>query len=167
MQDDPTSARAAGDGDTPPPASVAEEAALLVDLLSRRGWPGSSGLPPTRSRAQAVGGSGTSTDDASRPRSDGGPEPAERPGRHEQQGPGQCTCGGATPSACRVCPVCQVIALVQQVSPDTIEKVADFVGFAATALRDLATAQRERKSAEDTARDPRDETDRTGPGGTA
>jgi len=35
---------------------------------------------------------------------------------------------------------------VQQVNPDTIDKVADFVGFAATALRDLATAQRERRA---------------------
>jgi hypothetical protein len=45
-----------------------------------------------------------------------------------------------------VCPVCQVIAFVQQVNPETIDKVADFVGFAATALRDLATAQRQRQS---------------------
>jgi hypothetical protein len=43
-----------------------------------------------------------------------------------------------------VCPVCQLIRFVQQVDPDTIERVADFVGFAATALRDLATSQRER-----------------------
>jgi hypothetical protein len=40
--------------------------------------------------------------------------------------------------------VCQLISFVQQVNPDTIERVADFVGFAASALRDLATAQRER-----------------------
>jgi hypothetical protein len=45
-----------------------------------------------------------------------------------------------------VCPVCQLIAFVQHVNPETIDKVADFVGFAATALRDLATAQRERQS---------------------
>ena len=43
-----------------------------------------------------------------------------------------------------MCPVCQLISFVQQVNPDTIERVADFVGFAATALRDLATSQRER-----------------------
>ena len=43
-----------------------------------------------------------------------------------------------------MCPVCQLISFVQQVNPETIERVADFVGFAATALRDLATAQRER-----------------------
>jgi len=64
-----------------------------------------------------------------------------------------------------VCPVCQLIAFVQQVNPDTIDKVADFVGFAATALRDLATAQRERRAEPgtdaDTGRDTTDTTDTT------
>ena len=63
-----------------------------------------------------------------------------------------------------MCPVCQLIAFVQQVNPDTIDRVADFIGFAATALRDLATAQRERRaepdqdSADDTADDRGDDT---------
>jgi hypothetical protein len=59
-----------------------------------------------------------------------------------------------------VCPVCQVIALVQQVSPDTIERVADFVGFAAGALRELAAAQREQQASQG-------EDDGTGPEGGA
>jgi len=71
-----------------------------------------------------------------------------------------------------VCPVCQLIAFVQQVNPDTIDKVADFVGFAATALRDLATAQRERRAEPgndaDTATNATDtgttDTDRNAPG---
>jgi hypothetical protein len=46
--------------------------------------------------------------------------------------------------------VCQLISFVQQVNPDTIERVADFVGLAATALRDLATAQRERSTRSET-----------------
>jgi hypothetical protein len=58
-----------------------------------------------------------------------------------------------------VCPVCQLIAFVQQVNPDTIDKVADFVGFAATALRDLATAQRERRAEPGTAADTESDTD--------
>jgi hypothetical protein len=78
-----------------------------------------------------------------------------------------------------VCPVCQLIAFVQQVDPDTIEKVADFVGFAATALRDLATAQRERRAEpapdSDTDRDDAHpsadaddiDADENGPGGSA
>lgn len=120
--DEPSDSGAAGHGaGAPPPASVAEEAAKLVELLSGRGWPGSSGVPP---RSAAAGDAGKA-------------EPGESR---------ECTCGGTTPAACRVCPVCQVIAFVQQVNPETIERVADFVGFAATALRDLATAQRERQA---------------------
>jgi hypothetical protein len=40
-----------------------------------------------------------------------------------------------------------VIGFVSSISPETIERAADLVGFAATALRDLATAQRERQQA--------------------
>ena len=104
--------------------SVAEEAALLVDLLSQRSRPDASDMPSP--------GPADAKDSRSDSRSEGRP--------------GACTCGGTTPAACRVCPVCQLIAFVQQVNPDTIDKVADFVGFAATALRDLATAQRERRA---------------------
>jgi hypothetical protein len=43
--------------------------------------------------------------------------------------------------------VCQVISFVSSISPETIDRAADLVGFAATALRDLATAQRERQEA--------------------
>ncbi|WP_256792083.1 hypothetical protein [Terrabacter sp. Ter38] len=127
-----------------PPGSVAAEAALLVDLLSRRTWSGGSRMPSGDSRAERAGGAahghGHAPGPASATRDQTGPEAARR-----ADGPvGECTCGGTTPAACRACPVCQLIAFVQQVNPDTIEKVADFVGFAATALRDLATAQRER-----------------------
>ncbi|WP_374969417.1 hypothetical protein [Terrabacter sp. BE26] len=138
--------------DAPPPASVAEEAALLVELLSRRGWPRPSGMPSGAPRDRATGGS-------AEPGSAAGA--SEKPSRQDAEQPvGECTCGGTTPSACRVCPVCQLIAFVKQVNPDTIDRVADFVAFAATALHDLATAQRERQS-------PRDETDGTEPEGGA
>lgn len=51
--------------------------------------------------------------------------------------------------ACRVCPVCQVISLVSQISPETIDRAADFIDVAATALRDLAIAQRDRAARRD------------------
>jgi len=151
-------------GDVPQPGSVAAEAALLVDLLSRRGWSSTSGMPGGSGGSGGSGssggsrGSGSSTGPATGGRLDG----SER----------ECTCGGTTPAACRVCPVCQLIAFVQQVNPDTIEKVADFVGFAATALRDLATAQRERQTDPATGNDTdetvdRDDTDDPAPGGRA
>ncbi len=148
--------------DAPPPGSVAEEAALLVDLLSRRSWSSLSGMPPRRSGGEpadaaahddgAAGGTGIPEDSTG----------ADATGRPDGRA-GECTCGGTTPAACRVCPVCQLIAFVQQVNPDTIEKVADFVGFAATALRDLAAAQRERGTTPATGNDPEE----TSTGGTA
>ncbi|ADU48484.1 hypothetical protein [Intrasporangium calvum] len=113
--------------------SVADEAALLADLLASRGW---GGLSP-------------------------GPAPSA-PG--DGEGPAaECTCGGTTPAACRLCPVCQLIAFVQQVSPDTVERVAEIVDLAATALRDLAQSQRERTGERDGERDG----ERQGEGGGA
>ena len=117
---DPREPRAAATG------SVAEEAALLVDLLSSRGW-GAPATGPTSPKGPS---------DDTGPSSSGAPDAPEA---HE------CTCGGRTPAACAVCPVCQLIAFVQRIEPDTIERFADVVGLAATALRDLATAQRERR----------------------
>ena len=157
-----------------PPGSVAAEAALLVDLLSGRSWSNRSRMPSSGVRGERAGGSPHDHDHSAGPTSAtgdrSGPEPTTT-----QDGPaGECTCGGATPAACRVCPVCQLIAFVQQVNPDTIEKVADFVGFAATALRDLATAQRERRSEPapdtdeaDTPGTDDDVTDEKGRGGSA
>jgi hypothetical protein len=145
------------------PRTVAEEAALLVDLLSRRGWGAGSGMPSASSRTPA--------DDSDERHHDG---PGHHDAAHHDAGhahagarPGgiplgdgrpapECTCGGREPAACKVCPVCQLISFVQQVNPDTIERVADFVGFAATALRDLATSQRER-AARPTASAPSDD----------
>jgi len=103
-------------------------------------------MPSGASRGERAGSAAHGHDHAAGPASPAsdstGPDAARRP----DGSAGECTCGGTTPAACRVCPVCQLIAFVQQVNPDTIEKVADFVGFAATALRDLATAQRERRT---------------------
>ena len=106
-------------GDPPPPGSVAAEAALLVELLSRRSWSSTSGMPSGSSRGERAGSAAHDHDaDAGHTTGDPtGPGTAGRP-----DGPaGECTCGGTTPAACRVCPVFQLIAFVQQVNPDTIE----------------------------------------------
>lgn len=145
-----------------PARTVAEEAALLVELLSRRGWGAGGGMPSAPSHTHRTDGGGWDRDDRDGPHEAHGadatdatgtaeaadaPDTAARPGGiplgDRRQRP-ECTCGGREPAACRICPVCQLISFVQQVNPDTIERVADFVGFAATALRDLAAAQRER-----------------------
>jgi hypothetical protein len=118
-----------------PPGTVAHEAALLLDLLAGRGHDAaSSGMPSGMPSGRPSGmPPGTGAGD--------GPQDGHGPGH---DGVHECTCGGREPAACRVCPVCQLISFVQQVNPETIERVADLVGFAATALHDLATAQRER-----------------------
>ena len=124
-----------------PVGSVAEEAALLVDLLSRRAWTGDDAArssPPNGQGGERSGRADTSGS-ADSPNRGGTSATSEEQPVHE------CTCGGRTPAACRICPVCQLISFVQQVSPDTIERVADVVDLAAIALRDLATSQRERR----------------------
>ncbi|TQM63003.1 hypothetical protein [Humibacillus xanthopallidus] len=146
--------------DAEPARTVAQEAALLVELLSRRGWGAGGGMPSASSHTTAheqpgagsssapraaADGAGGSHDGAATDSAGAGARPGGIPLTDARQAP-ECTCGGREPAACRVCPVCQIISFVQQVNPDTIERVADFVGFAATALRDLATAQRERST---------------------
>lgn len=141
-----------------PPGTVAHEAALLLDLLARRAPDPAAGMPagsgasshPSRSSASSTprGPGESGPESGPEPAPDANPE-AGYDGRHRPAH--DCTCGGQEPAACRVCPVCQVISFVQQVNPETIERIADLVGFAATALHDLATAQRER-------------TDQAGPG---
>ena len=156
---DPLGSAEAGPAPDQPPRTVAEEAALLVDLLSRRGWGAGAGMPSAsahtpadaaaRAATSAPEGAPEAHDHAHAGRTDDGARPGGIPLGDGRQGP-ECTCGGREPAACRMCPVCQLISFVQQVNPDTIERVADFVGFAATALRDLATSQRERSERSET-----------------
>ena len=126
--------------------SVADEAARLVELLSAR-HPGPA--PSDRTDAPT---SGTAWLGAGWPGFGGpnpaGPDPAgpDSADQTNRPGPrGECTCGGRAP-ACKVCPVCQVISFVSAISPETFDRAADLIDLAATALRDLATAQRERAS---------------------
>jgi hypothetical protein len=51
-----------------------------------------------------------------------------------------------------------MISFVGSISPETIERAADLVGFAATALRDLATVQRSRQAGAETPASAEDET---------
>jgi hypothetical protein len=128
--------------------TVAEEAARLVEMLAGASgpWTGLNGDSAGQATGRTTGaGSGdASGEGAGQTRPDGDTGRAES--GHT------CTCGGTTPQACRLCPVCQVISFVSSISPETIERAADLVDLAATALRDLATVQRGRQGA---AEDPR------------
>ncbi|HET8594955.1 MAG TPA: hypothetical protein VFM07_06885 [Intrasporangium sp.] len=115
--------------------SVADEAARLVEVLAAFG-----------------GGARHGGQDAPEGRADAGRGPSRRSdpeddgaGNDDAVDPGTCTCGGRRPAACAVCPVCQLIAFVQRVSPDTVDRLADVVELAATGLRDLAVVQRSRR----------------------
>lgn len=90
----------------------------------------------------------------------GGPAGESGPGAHEarpsplhaQPSPnndepdGACSaCGGArerTPVACKLCPVCQGIALLRSVRPETVDRLADFAAAVASSLRDMAAQSR-------------------------
>ncbi|WP_347350036.1 hypothetical protein [Intrasporangium sp.] len=120
------------DGTAPGVGTVAEEAARLVDLLSEL-----TGLGPA---AAGRGPAATSGDRAG--------SPLGRPDDDTGDTGGGCTCGGRRPAACTVCPVCQVIAFVQRLNPDTVDRLAEVVDLAATGLRDLAAAQRSRRERE-------------------
>lgn len=48
---------------------------------------------------------------------------------------------------CALCPVCQVIALLRTVQPETVERLADLAAAATAALRDLAVRAAERTAA--------------------
>jgi hypothetical protein len=63
--------------------------------------------------------------------------------------PGCERCGGTSPAAgeaiaCQLCPVCQGIALLRAVRPETVERLADLAGALSGVLRDIAAERAER-----------------------
>ncbi|WP_353508823.1 hypothetical protein [Intrasporangium sp.] len=127
---------------TAPAGSVADEAALLVDLLSSRGWGVKAPEQSARSERSDESEQSDHSHHTDRP-ADGSAQGSDETGSSDERG--ECSCGGTTPAACRICPVCQLISFVQRLSPDSLERVADVVELAATGLRDLAHAQRGRQ----------------------
>lgn len=129
---------------------MAEETARLVELLSgyaatAGSRAGSAGGRPPAGAADASAAAGAGRDDstarAAPDDSFAGATGGSTGG--SASGAAECTCGG--PSASRICPVCQLIAFVQRIDPEAIDRLAEVVELAATGLRDLATAQRGRR----------------------
>ncbi len=91
--------------------------------------PGSGPVPPRPAGPVPPPHAGTMPSDA-------GPQRAE----------GTCgACGGessGTPVACKLCPLCQGIALLRSVRPETVDRLADLASAMAEGLRDLATQSR-------------------------
>jgi hypothetical protein len=109
--------------------SVAEEASRLLESLRRTGQDegdGSDGAhEPAPGAPGAAAGAAPGDDDS---RSHG----------NSHGTPGGFSCDDPV---CQWCPVCRASAFVRQLSPETLSGLAEFAGFAATVLGDLAAAR--------------------------
>jgi hypothetical protein len=121
-----------------PVGSVAEETARLVEALG--GW--AQGVATDHRSAPGARAQGTGDV----------PGAGDVPGgRHEAGRPqtGRCEqCGSTTrageAAACQLCPICQGIAMLRAVRPETVERLADLAAALSGTLRDIA-AERTRQ----------------------
>lgn len=60
----------------------------------------------------------------------------------DAQAAGGCSCNPA-PKVCRVCPVCRVGAVVESLSPDLVDRLADLVAMVAGSLKVIADDRRQ------------------------
>jgi hypothetical protein len=113
----------------PPVGTVAEEAARLIDAFAA--WSASPTDGPGRRDGED--------------RRYAGPEESAGTGS-EGEGPAgghRCaSCGAETgvgrAVTCEVCPVCQGIALLRSVRPETLDRLADLAAAVTATLRDVA-----------------------------
>jgi len=132
--------------------TVAEEAARLMAALATAARPSAardnSGEAPNHSSSPYAGGPAHDPAPPQGQRASGSAGTDEPPdpqdGTWDEQVP--CSvCGGAgggTPVACTLCPLCQGIALLRSVRPETVDRLADLAAAMAASLRDLATQAR-------------------------
>jgi hypothetical protein len=143
---------------------VAEEASRLLDALG--GWAGTAGAAYAASAAHdhaahdhaahdrdphhphpadgTDGTDGTDGDEGSDAAGGGRARGAEGSPLH---GTSRCESCGAENGvgqavACQLCPLCQGIALVRSVRPETVDRLADLAGAIAATLRDFADQRR-------------------------
>jgi len=117
--------------------TVAEEAVRLIEAMASMAR--STGSADEDARSYADG-----------PARDSAPGAAHEasPGSDNRDEPlnGACSaCGGerdSTPLACKLCPVCQGIALIRSIRPETVDRLADFAAAVASSLRDMAAQSR-------------------------
>jgi hypothetical protein len=129
--------------------TVAQEAARLISAMAAMAGPSAvtTDSDDLTESGDPVGGDPSSGDDpadASGPYA-GRPAGEPKPPRAERAVRTCSSCGAesdATPVACRVCPLCQGIALLRSVRPETVDRLADFATAVAGTLRDLATQSR-------------------------
>ena len=134
---------------TEPVGTVAEETARLVEALgdwARSATTGEAAQPehsaqPDQAAPDQADHPGRGDDAAQTAQPGGGGAAEDQAGtRHT---PGCERCGGAGLAAgealaCQLCPVCQGIALLRAVRPETVERLADLAGALSAVLRDIA-----------------------------
>lgn len=154
--------------DQPQPAigTVAEEAARLISAVATMAR--SSAVPSEGAVHDPSPYAGGPARDATPPHvghvppdtepvppSDAGPVPPD-PGPHRSEQ--TCSaCGGesgGTPVACKLCPLCQGIALLRSIRPETVDRLADLASAMAESLRDMATQSRASGPASDSRAQP-------------
>ena len=147
-------------------STVADEAARLIEALgawatSASPTAGTATAPPRAGDGQEAADHGTGTaappDDAGTPHDDPGTPyddpgtPYDDPGSagrgEDPDGASRCEhCGAGTgvgrSISCQVCPICQGIALLRAVRPETVDRLADLAGALAATLRDVAASGR-------------------------
>jgi len=117
--------------------TVAEEAARLIEAMA------------SMARAGVVPREDPSSYDGGPPRADGSPgEPSASGTSDIRDDSSDSTCSacggerGGTPVACKLCPLCQGIAFLRSVRPETVDRLADLASAVAATLRDVATQSR-------------------------
>jgi hypothetical protein len=117
--------------------TVAEEAVRLIEAMASM----------ARSTASADEDASSYADPSAKETAPGAAHEAS-PGPEDREEPlkGACSaCGGerdSTPFACKLCPVCQGIALIRSIRPETVDRLADFAAAVASSLRDMAAQSR-------------------------
>ena len=121
----------------PANGTVAEEAARLIEAMA------SMARSRTGSNQEHSSYAGGPAEEPASPGVADDSRRSEHPGAGSD---GTCSaCGGerdSTPVACRLCPLCQGIALLRSVRPETVDRLADFASAVASSLRDVATQSR-------------------------
>ncbi len=106
--------------------TVAEEAAKLIALLGQRSAERTPAAAPTA-------GAREGTDDAYAGRA-----------AYERTSPADDTCRehprAGEALTCALCPICQGIAVLRTLNPETVDRLADLATAAAAALRELAVS---------------------------
>jgi len=115
--------------------SVADEAGRLLESLRR------SAAAAANAADAATGGA--AGPEAGAPSDGSGSDPAapgsQGPPEHATDGP------GVTPPAhdpfCTYCPLCRGAAVIRSLSPETLSRLSELAGLAATVLADLASTR--------------------------